>query len=258
MLNDHLISVKTMSDSHLEQFIRCPYRFYQQELLNQHKHVNWRQAVQFSINNIVKEYFQTPIKNRSITQILKLIDKHWQPIRITMFETKVHYYSVLAKVSDHLIQFLTKEQNHQMPLFLYEKMNVYLDELDMNLCISFEVAEWTENSFTVKKYLLEDDVSFLQAFRNMVIMFSKTAFGKLPEKIEIYSLMNGKSIDYFPQEDDVAKALVDLKLMKNILSDRKSYSKPSQSNECITCPLNKTCHSEDQDTIKDLQTVFYM
>ena len=256
-IDKHLICVKTLTDSHLEEFMRCPYKFYHQKILKIHSGLNWRQVVQLSVNKIVKEYFQTPVSHRSSHQILVLIDKYWRPITVDLFDSKAHYYSVLAKVSDHLLQFLIKEKNHEPPLFLNEKLNVFVDELDMNLSVSFQVAEWSKNSFVVKKYLLESTPSFLQAFRNMIVVFSKKAFNKLPEKIEAYSLMNNKVIEFFPQEADVEKAMFDLKLTKIVFTDRKSYKQFTNSDECTVCPLKREC-DHGHPLSEKRQTILYM
>lgn len=111
-MKEDLITIKTMSDGSLEQFANCPYKFYRQFITRSAGNdLNWQQVVQFMINQIVKDYYEMAPKHRSTYRILTLIDKYKSEIDLNLFQSRSHFYSVLAVVSDYLIQLLEKEKN---------------------------------------------------------------------------------------------------------------------------------------------------
>jgi len=205
----HQISIETITDYHLESFIRCPYRFYYQHVLSVNtSQVKWRQAVQYIVNQIVHNFYRLPIAEQTKYSILKMIDRYWNNVSVQLFDSKIHYYTVLAKTTDHLLQFLTTKKNKLQPLFLFEKLNTYINELETQLSLTFELAEWLIKSFTIKKYLLETDEELNRLYFNTIVVFSKEAFGKLPERIEIINLMKGESYTYSPTMNDISEGML--------------------------------------------------
>ncbi|MED4533972.1 hypothetical protein [Metabacillus fastidiosus] len=244
----HLVSVKTMTDYHLESFIRCPYKFYYQYIVSANFHqVRWRQAVQFIVNQVVQKYYQLPLHTRNKINILKLIDKYWKGIDLNYFESKIDYYIILAKTTDHLLQFLMTDNSPKPPLFLYEKLNTYIEELETQLSVTFELAEWSTDSFVIKKYLIEADEEMTKLYNYLIVVFSNQAFGKLPEKIEIITLLEGKKYTYFPKNDDVKKGIVYLKHMKSLLQHPDGYIKTNLLRECMSCPFTQRCKESSNE-----------
>ncbi|RSK26594.1 hypothetical protein EJF36_06830 [Bacillus sp. HMF5848] len=241
----HQISIKTITDYHLESFIRCPYKFYYQHVLSvPGSQIHWKQVVQYILNKIVQGFYQLPNSEQSKLSILKLIDSYWQHIDIQLFESKIQYYTVLAKTTDYLLQFLTPRKTNEKPLFLYEKLNTYVDELETQLSVTLELGEWSRESFTVKKYLLEADDELVKLYNYLIIVFSKQAFGKLPEKIEIVNLMKGEVYTYTPMIADVTQGMLFLKYIKSQLQDPDDYTKTNSLTECNNCPFTQSCYSD--------------
>jgi len=55
------ISIETITDYHLESFIRCPYRFYYHHVLSVNSsQVKWRQVVQYIVNQTVYHFYKLP------------------------------------------------------------------------------------------------------------------------------------------------------------------------------------------------------
>ncbi|WP_077623557.1 hypothetical protein [Sediminibacillus massiliensis] len=78
---------------------------------------NWQTAVRHFINGVVQEYSKLPQDARSTLNILKMIDKHWKKVNPRLFDSEKHYYLVLAKSTDLLLQSLTKEVEKRMAAF---------------------------------------------------------------------------------------------------------------------------------------------
>lgn len=245
------VTIKTITDYHLESFLRCPYRFYYQHILSlDSSQVRWRQLVQSIINQVVHSFYQLSPNEQNKLHILKLVDRYWENVNPQLFESKVHYYMVLAKTTDQLLQFLMARTHQQPPLFLYEKMNTYVEELELDLALTFELVEWTNNSFMVKKFLVEADEEMVQLYLHMLVVFSDKAFGKLPERIEIITLLEGKKYRFSPTMSNVEQGIVYLNEMKSVLKHPKYYSKTNSLIECSSCPFTNKCNDRHDKEMK--------
>lgn len=120
----------TISQIELERISR----YY--KMVNLSKNISeltWRNGVLCFIKQIVDDYYEIPLKRRSTYQILHLIDKHLLVLDKKLFQSKSHYYTVLAVISDKLIQML-RQETPSMPLYyLLEKINACIEELEMQL-----------------------------------------------------------------------------------------------------------------------------
>lgn len=243
MTNKHpIVSVKTMTDYHLESFIRCPYKFYYQHvLLLNPSEAKWKQVIQYVVNQVVQNYYQLPFDAQNKLNAMKLIDKYWKKLSPQLFKSKEHYYLVLAKTTDHLLQFLPMKSKQMPPIFLYEKLNTYIEELEAQLSLTFELAEWSTESFKIKKMLVEVDEELIQLYLHLMVVFSNKAFGKLPEKIEILTLLEGKKYTFSPTMNNVSQGIMYLKYMKNLLQNPNDYSKTNSLIECNNCPFTHKC-----------------
>lgn len=113
---------KLLADYHLETFLQCPYKFYHQFVIGKKfNEYGWRQVVQHSVNLIVHKYYSLPPNARSNIAVLRLIQQYWDQITLHLFWDKAQYYTVLAKITDNLLEALTKREIDSSPLFLYEQ-----------------------------------------------------------------------------------------------------------------------------------------
>ncbi|MED1865085.1 hypothetical protein P4V41_16585 [Fictibacillus nanhaiensis] len=248
-MNQHFqIAVKTITDYHLESFLRCPYKFYYRHILPaKSSNVLWRQIVQGTINKIVQSYYQLPENLHTELSVLRLIQRYWDKLNVKNFESKFQYYLVLAKVTDHLLKYLTSEKSTYPRVFLYEKQKTFIKELETELSLTIDVAGWHEGSFTVTKYLLETDSEMSKMYNYLITVFAEKAFGKLPQKIEIINLMNGKKYSYTPSQEDVKEGLMYLDFMMDRLQQPNKYTKTEFETECTSCEFNQTClHTTDK------------
>jgi hypothetical protein len=239
---NHKIEIKDLSSHVLHGFMRCPYKFYWQHIKGKGtQHVDWREMIQQSVNKVINQFYQLPHENRSVFQILKLIDTYAK-LEVKWFDSKGHYYTVLAKITDHLIQNLMKSEGPYPPLFLFEKYNVRSDELQTNLSLTIQVGEWGKDSFTIKKYLVDSNDEIINLYKYFTIGFSQQAFMRLPESIEIVTLLSGKSELLYPTIKDVQKSFDYLRLFKSLLEDRDNYIKTNTTEECRSCPFTQECN----------------
>jgi hypothetical protein len=218
MLESIKVNVKTISTDHIEQFLRCPTEFIQRSLLHRRNGVlTWQKAVKITVHQILSIYFQTPIQQRTAVYILQLIQQHWSKVSVQLFESKIRYYSVLAKITDHLLQELGKDSISIHPLFLYDKYKVDVKELGIHLSVDIDFGEWTGNSYKIKKFMIEDSVDIRNALTHLLTVFSKHAFSQMPDSIEFYCLLTGERHVARIREEQYEESLEFLGFIKGTL-----------------------------------------
>jgi hypothetical protein len=238
------ISIKTLTDYHLEKFMNCSYKFYYQDVLKGIKQqYDWFQITQYVVNEVVKQFFETHPKARSPFTLFQLIDWKWRKVGVNLFESKRQYYEVTAKITDHLLKVLMDNKSLENPLFLYEKFHVFNKEIGINLSMVLDVGEWTNESYILRKFLVSDKMEVIEAFKHMAIVVSRTAFQKLPEKIEFYSVLFGNVYEYFPTAKDYKDSLNYLLLVKEAMKEPSNYVKSSSYRGCAGCPLYVDCQN---------------
>jgi len=245
------ITIKAISDDHLVSFLRCPYQFYYQYLLKLDSYqVKWRQLVQSVINQVIRHFHQLPPTEQHKVSILKLVDSYWKNVSPQVFESRQHYYMVLAQTTDHLLQLLTKRKKQNPPLFLYRKINTYVEELETNLSLTYDLAKWRSQSFSVTKYLVEADEEMIELYQHLMVVFSYKAFNKLPEEIEVITLLEGKSYLCSPTEENYTQGIMYLQYMKNMLLNPGEYVKTDSQAECSSCPFIHRCNGNNSNFSK--------
>lgn len=218
--NQPVISIKSLTDFHLDSFIRSPYHYFFQSTID----IQWRHDVQLMINQVVEHYYQLPRQIQNSISIMKLIDRYRADLCSEVFESKIHYCIVLAKITDHLLQFLSGECKQMPQVFLYDRGKTLLDQWESPVSVSIELTECSNKNFVVEKYLLETDQPMLEYFQIMLAVYSLKAFDKLPEKLKLISLLDGKEYVYTPTRDDVKLGNKYLKILykKQPLINRKN------------------------------------
>ncbi|MCM3668592.1 PD-(D/E)XK nuclease family protein [Mesobacillus maritimus] len=197
-------------------------------------------------HQIVQEYYQLPLSEQKKLNVLKLIDRYWQKINPMLFDNPIQYYTVVAKITDHLLRFLESKEETTLPLFLFKKLDAYIDELESRVSLTFEVVEWFTYSFKIKKFLVEADREMVELYHYLMVVFAKKAFRKIPEQVEVINLLEGKRYTFTPSEEEVQRGILYLTYLKESVHKPDRYSPPSSSKECKQCPFHSKCtHSNE-------------
>lgn len=222
--------------------MRCPHRFYNKHILGRRSNaVNWRQMVQYAVSYVINDYYTLPAKSRSSLKVLESIQRRWTN-KVDMFQSSCHFHVIRAVITDHLLQWLKSENDATPPLFLFENVSAWIEELQFELSMIFQVVEWSENSFVIKKFLVDDDSDVIMTFKHMATVVSHKAFLTMPDRIEIYTLISGQKYVFCPDSDDLSKSLDYLRLTKRLYQESNDYKKSSDT-ECGTCPFKVNCYS---------------
>ena len=175
-----------------------------------------------------------------------------------MFASKAEYYIVLAKLTDHLLQFVERDDSQTPPLFLYEKFQTYMEELGVHISMTFEVGEWSTESFIIKKYVIDADEEMLALCQKLMTVFSYKAFGILPGKIEVINLIEGTKYEYIPKQEDIITGMDDLFRMKEMLQQPEHYTERHFRSECMSCAFRSECQVEEEKEKRSRRKISYI
>ncbi|WP_096202007.1 hypothetical protein [Bacillus sp. FJAT-45350] len=193
----------------ISSYITCPYRFYyHNQLDHEDNQYNWLLTTQQAINKVVSDFFMLNVHERTSLKVLQLFNHYWGNVDKGSFNSVGHYYTTVAKVIDHLIQFLMQECESTPPLFLFEKVTACHKKLNRIFNLTIDVASWSPNSYVVKKYLVQVKEDMLDSYWSTITYFSKLAFGEVPERIEVISLENGIRYTYTPRESELRSSML--------------------------------------------------
>lgn len=237
--------IQSITEENLKDFIICPYKFYFEFYEKKKRAINWRQVVQHVVNKVVYSFYQLPAEQRHSGKVLLLVDEYWSKVSPQLFETRIQYYMVIAKITDYLLTHIQAESKESPPLFLFEKLTTYIEELDVDLSLTFDVAEWSDSSFVIKKYLVDATPEMLTLYYHLTIVFCEKVLNRTPKKVEVVTLLDGKKHVFTPTPEDLQEGLNYLQVMKYSIEDPSNYFKTSNFHECNLCPFVKDC---DQDT----------
>lgn len=196
-----------LKDYEMEAWLRCPEDYYSTYVLGKPPiSPNWRQMAQYAVNYILNDCFEIPVQQRSAAAVLSRIYHRWK-INPGLFESRVHYVTVLAAVTDQLLKYFASRKKHTAPLFLFESFTTAVEELQLELSIIFQVAEWTKEGLHIQKIVVDDEPAVWEGTMHWMTLFSLSGFGILPAKIEWIGLLSGKRKVYRPRSKDIALSI---------------------------------------------------
>lgn len=239
--------IQSITEENLKDFITCPYKYYFESYEKKKRAINWRQVVQHVVNKVVYSFYQLPAEQRHSGKVLLLVDEYWSKVSPQIFDTRIQYYTVIAKITDCLMESIQVESKKSPPLFLFEKLNTYIEELDVDLSLTFDVAEWSDSSFVIKKYLVDATPQMLSLYYHLSIVFSEKVLKRTPKRVEVITLLDGKKHVFVPSSKDLQEGLHYLQVIKYSIEDPSNYIKTNNINECNLCPFVKDCDNNPQE-----------
>ncbi|TDL58184.1 cobyrinic acid a,c-diamide synthase [Paenibacillus dendritiformis] len=204
-----------LSDEDIERFVRCRHCYYR-KCRNAHES-SWVYAAQASVNQIVHAYYSRAPEARTAASVLCDMESYWTPER-DRFPSEQHYLRIKRSVFHFLDEYLTGEAPGHA-LLLGEKLNVQAVEVGADLSMTLQVAECSDSSLVIRKYVVADEPQVFKAYVQFALVFAYKAFGRLPDRIEIYALMNGSAYAFRPKEEHYHSSLDFVRLMLGVMNE---------------------------------------
>ncbi|MGM7634425.1 hypothetical protein [Bacillus sp. Hm123] len=245
-MSQYSLSIRTISDQHFKEVINCPHKYFYRYIKGvKSKKVEWKKVMQYIVNQVVIQYFQIPPSKRTTSRVLELIHQHVSPLTVAIFDSKMHYYTVIANVTDYLVQELTTNYGTLPPVFVHEKFRQHIQELDTYLSLTIEVGEWHRESYQVTKYLVDTNEELIKLYRYLTIVFCEKSFHQLPSSVRIVSLLNNKEYCYSPCSEDMEVGIRYLQTLKEMIKKPLEANIQTGEEVCAQCPFIHICSKED-------------
>ncbi|MBB5326269.1 hypothetical protein HNQ34_003403 [Anoxybacillus tepidamans] len=151
----------------------------------------WQQAVEETLKRVIIQYYQNPPSLRSASLILQLVDRYWGHMNRNLFDSPVHYYTVLAKTTDHLLRFLNPAVDLNLsPFLLFERIEYGTKRT--KTYVDIDVAYHHHEFCTIRKFVWQEDESFYLHYTRSAVNACEGRFGIRLKKIEFCSLLTGE------------------------------------------------------------------
>lgn len=224
---EQIPTVLRIEDYKLEELLSCPEQFaIMKSGRKRERSVNWRQMVQFAASHSVNDFYRLPDEARTQEAIEAAVE-HWWTNRNYIFHSDEHYLQMKQMVKAHLTAFLLGGLCKGMPVIFYEQLTTYVEELDLEISQIFHLVsadkEGGANDYIVQKLAVDSDEDSLDLFFHMTSVFCTSAFGKLPTRMEVLSLLNGKRTVFVPDEASLGRSYDYMYLIKSLLPEAEVF-----------------------------------
>lgn len=159
------------------------------------RHFYWKEVVELALNNIVRKSLNLNVEDRTARKILEIIGEVWSGISKACFPNLITYYTVLVKMTDHLLLFLAEVCNHLEILVDNENMLLGLDSEKNPITFVYSIRDLEVDTYMER--LKHVSSKFIQAPEqlHLICIESGTKYsysshtGEL-QKINVKSLIN--------------------------------------------------------------------
>lgn len=220
---EQLPAILRVEDYKLEELLRCPERFARRKSgRKQEIDVNWRQLVQYAASHTVNDFYRQSKETRGVETIHTSVENWWTN-RNYKFHSDEHFLQMKQTIKEHLAAFLLGGGAPSMPIIFYEQMTAYVEELDLEISQIFHLVSTEQEAsldhYIVQKLAVDTDHDALNLYFHMTSVFCMSAFGKLPNRIEVFSLLSGKQVVFVPDEQSLEFSYDYMFLVKSLLPD---------------------------------------
>lgn len=224
--------MRRVVDYELEAWIRaqtgqgcacsCAWKGSGQRQGQEQPHFSWRQQVQYAVGHTVNDYLELTPEVRAHTPIQYLLNRRWPRSR-HLFDDPLHYWEIYHRMTDQLTHSLSPHLE-DYPTALYEQWETRFTEME-SLSMIFQ-AVWKQQDsqsakeqITVQKWLVEENDWLAEAFVHMTTVFWFSAFGQLPDVIEIFALMEGRRMVVTRAELELQQSLDYVRLLNHVFEE---------------------------------------
>lgn len=164
---------------------------------------NWLYDVQKAVNEVVATVYKRTKEERTASKILELMTFVWRKINVSLFPSQKEYYTIILKITDHLLQFLLNDKESLPAVCNFERYAIHFEEMELSFCVTMDLVLWSKSSYVTKKYLVSVDEDFLANYWSVMHICTLAAFQQLPAKMEVCDLITGKCYEHFPSTNTI-------------------------------------------------------
>ncbi|AJY74459.1 hypothetical protein [Paenibacillus beijingensis] len=176
--------------------------------------LRWQHLVQYAVNHAVNDFYALPRTARDAKAVHRLLEARWSN-RAYLFGMKQRYVTVKSETANRLSRFLAGGAENDEPILSFERVSTPVPELRKELAMLYHLvfASKEGSPSIVRKFIVDDREELREAIVHMAVAVSMNAFGQLPQRIEICSVMSGRRHVYRTDEGSLARALDYIRLI---------------------------------------------
>ncbi len=203
-------------------YLRCPC-CYERKLKEQPKpHLRWEEHVEKSIQDVLLDFYALLPEQRTEKMIAQIIERRWTR-KILAFESEDQHHYVKSYITMHLKMLLTDLRLCENPMYLLTEMTTMIEELGAHLTMMFQVIEWrgtaNESSYIVRKLFIHDEPQLIKSYLHICLLFTTRMFGIMPERMEVITLLTGKSYIITPEPLDIERSLDYVRVVSRLMQE---------------------------------------
>ncbi|TXK76334.1 hypothetical protein [Paenibacillus sp. N3.4] len=188
------------------------------------KDVKWSQLVQYAVNYVIHDLYALPQEQRTAECVAALVENRWTN-RHYKFESFAHFKACKQLVIDNLTKYVKQMPCSIHPILLFEQWRSTIPPLNVELSMIFQVAFMPPASeasgLVIQKFIVEDQVTLISTFVHMTAVFCLHAFGHIPDRIEVYSMLSDNVYSYRPHRENISSSYDYMKLVASCLYESK-------------------------------------
>lgn len=172
--------------------------------------------MQYAVGHTINDYLELAPEVRAHTPVQYLLNRRW-PRSQDLFNDPLHYWETYHRMTEQLVHSLSPYLE-SYPTALYEQWETQFTQAE-SLTMIFQ-AIWKQQDaragkerVTVQKWLVEENDWLAEAFVHMTTVFWYSAFGQLPDTIEVVALMEGRKMVVTSDELELQQSLDYVRLL---------------------------------------------
>lgn len=185
----------------------------------------WKQQAQYAVGHTLNDYYSLRPEVRSLTPVQFLLERRWPP-HDKAFDSWMHYWDVKTALADELTRIVSVNHPEEIPVMLYEQWHVPVPELGLELAMIFQLA-WQsareDRSLKLQKLMVHGNEEAITGFLHMANLFCHKAYGKPPESVEVFALLDGKRHCYEGSAFTLAESLDYVRLLSVFLNNESIH-----------------------------------
>lgn len=178
--------------------------------------------MQYAVGHTINDYLELTPEVRAHTPIQYLLNRRW-PRSQDLFNDPLHYWETYHRMTEQLVHSLSPHLE-SYPTALYEQWETQFTGTE-SLTMIFQAiwkqqdAQAGKERVTVQKWLVEENTWLAEAFIHMTTVFWYSAFGQLPDAIEVVALMEGRKKVVTSDELELQKSLDYVRLLNGTFEE---------------------------------------
>ncbi|MCD1257414.1 hypothetical protein B5M42_001005 [Paenibacillus athensensis] len=191
--------------------------------------VDWRQLALYGVSHALNDLFSLPPEARTAARVEALIERRWTN-RGYKFASREHYHHVKRCAVQALVRYAASRQEQAGPLLLFETIQTHISPLNVDLSLNLQLLWGGEKEaageFRIHRFVMEARPQENESFFHLATLLGYHAFGRLPQSIEVWSVLGGGGARCQPSLEHLQASYDYLRLIRDYMKEADEEMAP--------------------------------